>query len=70
MAKITPNPGSDAALEIGCICSVDSNNHGTAYQRKEKEFLINRDCPLHGSPINKDQALSEESKPSFDDDES
>ena len=41
----TPNPGSDAALDLGCTCPVLDNGHG----RGPGPFWMAADCPLHGA---------------------
>ena len=38
-----PNPGSDEAIGIGCICAVLDNNHG----RGKGPFWITGGCPVH-----------------------
>ena len=38
-----PNPGSDEALAMGCLCAVMDNHYG-----------VQADCPLHGLPKIKD----------------
>ena len=44
-----PNPGSDKAIEQGCLCAVLDNRHGKgAYDGKEGAFWVTADCPLHG----------------------
>ena len=61
MAKITPNPGSEAALEIGCICTVVDNQYGRGYhfvEGREPQFVITVGCPVHDP--SKDQARSSE----------
>lgn len=51
MDKI-PNPGSDAALRLGCKCPVMDNAHGEGCGMKDTEgkplFWISGNCPLHG----------------------
>lgn len=42
----SPNPGSDAALDMGCACPVLDNGHG----RGSGPFWVSGDCPLHGNP--------------------
>ncbi len=39
-----PNPGSDAARDVGCNCPVLDNGHG----RGDGPFWVRMDCPLHG----------------------
>lgn len=46
----TPNPGSDAALDLGCTCPVLDNGHGRGYQGNPDLFAMSLDCPLHGIP--------------------
>jgi len=41
-----PNPGSDQAIELGCICPILDNNHGKGGYRGG--FFINLKCPIHG----------------------
>ena len=49
-----PSPGSDAALDQGCICPVLDNAHGLGYMGGVKDpdgnvmFVMNATCPLHG----------------------
>jgi hypothetical protein len=38
-----PNPGSDAALKLGCKCPVLDNGHG----RGDGPFWISSDCKMH-----------------------
>jgi hypothetical protein len=42
-----PNPGSDAAIELGCTCPVLDNAHG---RHDDGLFWITSDCPVHGEP--------------------
>lgn len=46
-----PNPGSNEAIELGCVCGPIDNNHGWGYWA-EGVFAINGDCPLHGQEVN------------------
>lgn len=39
------NPGSDEALDNGCLCPVLDNGHG---KKRDGLFWMNADCPLHG----------------------
>jgi hypothetical protein len=43
----TPNPGSDAAREAGCVCAVLDNNHGL-YPAVGGGWWITAGCPVHG----------------------
>ena len=45
----TPNPGSDQAIDQGCICAVLDNNHGRGYMGREGVFVMRGDCPMHGA---------------------
>ena len=48
-----PNPGSDAAIALGCSCPVMDNSHGRGYlggvKNKDGEvmFVITRGCLVH-----------------------
>ena len=45
-----PSPGSDAAIERGCICPVMDNARGAGWRYipgKPRVFVINEGCPLH-----------------------
>jgi len=53
MTDKLPNPGSDEALEQGCLCPVLDNNYGRGASNNEAGghsdiFWINADCPIHG----------------------
>lgn len=44
----TPNPGSDEAGEMGCICPVLDNGHGNEkLGRSRRGFWIDERCPVH-----------------------
>jgi len=49
-----PNPGSDAAIALGCTCPVLDNAHGKGYlggvknEKGHLVFVISGGCPLHG----------------------
>jgi hypothetical protein len=45
--KETPNPGSEAAQEAGCLCPVVDNHYGKGV---DGEFWMSADCPIHGIP--------------------
>lgn len=55
VVAVHPNPGSDAALDLGCTCAVLDNRHGRgAFDHPpgpdgKPVFWITEDCPLHGS---------------------
>lgn len=42
----TPNPGSEAARDLGCICAVMDNNHGK-YLPWTGGWWITQGCPIH-----------------------
>lgn len=50
-----PNPGSDEAVEKGCLCPVIDNHFGvgngevTIDGERKTVFVFNEGCPLHGS---------------------
>lgn len=52
-----PNPGSNEAIDQGCLCPVLDNGHGKGYLDGVKDkngktvFVINCVCPLHGVKI-------------------
>ena len=48
-----PNPGSEAAIGMGCTCAVMDNNHGRGfpYQDGKMSFWISDDCPIHGTQL-------------------
>ena len=46
--KPIPNPGSDEAIEQGCICPQGDNSRGIGGMLPEGQFVIEADCPLHG----------------------
>ena len=47
--KDKPNPGSDAALEQGCVCPRYDNARGAGFMLNGRQvFWIIEDCPLHG----------------------
>jgi len=58
-----PDPGSDAAIALGCTCPVLDNNHGAGVGCTgwliddtgfDGLFWINNACPLHGSRFSVD----------------
>ena len=42
------NPGSDEAVVNGCRCPRMDNGYGRG--RGDGQFVMNEDCPMHGSP--------------------
>ncbi len=45
MTDKIPNPGSDEAIDQGCICPVLDNSHGKGFGNGR--FWITDGCPLH-----------------------
>ena len=43
---MTPNPGSNEAIDQGCTCPVLDNCHGNM---PDGNYWITEDCPLHGT---------------------
>ena len=43
-----PNPGSDAAIDAGCLCPVVDNQGGRGSLEREGAFWIAAGYPLHG----------------------
>lgn len=57
---MTPNPGSDKALNLGCRCAVLCNGHGRGYMGLVGIFVMSVDCPLHGANARKQDATPED----------
>jgi hypothetical protein len=53
MANKIPNPGSPAAIKIGCTCPVLDNARGEGIDNGL--FWMNRKCPVHGTKQTKDE---------------
>ena len=43
----TPNPGSQEAVDMGCLCPVMDNHYGQGWHGDPNKFCINGDCPVH-----------------------
>ena len=43
----TPNPGSNNARALGCVCAVLDNNHGTFAPWGKDGWRITQGCPVH-----------------------
>jgi len=52
-----PNPGSDAAIELGCTCPGIDNLYGDGYMIGDygPVFVYNLNCPLHGTEARRDE---------------
>ncbi len=50
-SKGIPNPGSDEAIALSCLCPIIANNHGHQGLGREGLLLggwwITENCPLH-----------------------
>lgn len=42
-----PNPGSQAAVELGCVCPILDNAHGMGYMGVPGAFVYDGNCPVH-----------------------
>lgn len=47
VAQPKPNPGSQLAREMGCVCPVLDNNHGEFAPAPPDGWYIREDCELH-----------------------
>lgn len=50
MSDDKPNPGSDAALLLGCLCPVLDNNHGK-HMPWPGAWWITEGCPVHDDRV-------------------
>lgn len=43
------NPGSPEAIEQGCVCPVEENNHGAGWRvtKTGRHYALNDECPVH-----------------------
>lgn len=51
MSEPTPNPGSDEAVALGCLCPRMDNAYGKGYMCIPGKFWINESCLLHGPTV-------------------
>jgi hypothetical protein len=49
MKDKNPNPGSFAAVELGCRCPQMDNGYGDEELGRIRGFYTRKDCPIHGS---------------------
>jgi len=49
-----PPPGSDEALDRGCLCAVLDNAHGKGWMGVPGQWSIREDCPLHKVWVRRD----------------
>lgn len=47
MVQPKPNPGSQLAREMGCVCPVLDNNHGEFAPAPPDGWYVSEDCELH-----------------------
>jgi hypothetical protein len=47
--KERPRPGSDEAIKLDCLCPCSDNAYGKGYMGRKDIFVIQEDCPLHGT---------------------
>ena len=55
-----PNPGSDEAIDLGCICPIVQNYFGKAPFGR---FIINSQCPIHRRKYDKKPEEKKDEKP-------
>lgn len=60
MTEKLPNPGSDEAIERGCVCPTMDNDHGRGYMGNPGLFVMVEDCPLHPTEIFFDKDADDE----------
>lgn len=54
--KTPPNPGSRAAVALGCTCPVMDNSNGAGFSSKGRTcFWIDGGCPVHTAKGTKDE---------------
>jgi len=47
-------PGTQEALDAGCLCPVLDNSHGKGYMGLGEErglYVYNGECPIHGGLV-------------------
>lgn len=55
ITKVIPNPGSEEALNDGCVCPVIDNHYGKGFSYENDDtphFWYTGGCPVH-NPDNK-----------------
>jgi len=48
MSERVPPPGSQEAVDEGCICGIAENTGGRGIDGKGEEYVLVNECPLHG----------------------
>ena len=64
MNKEIPDPGTEEAIKMGCICPVMDNEYGRGWMGQEGVFIFNMGCPVHAGDSVKEQIMSEQIKES------
>jgi hypothetical protein len=60
--KKPPSPGSIKAQQLGCVCPRDDNAQGSGYMGMEGIFVMQANCPLHGTKARNERKLSSEKR--------
>ena len=55
LGGIVPNPGTQEAIDAGCICPVMDNHYGRGYMGMEDVFIYTAGCPVHTPKEKKDE---------------
>ena len=50
-----PNPGSQEAIWLGCLCPILDNHrgHGIPQKKGPPLFIYTAECPVHGISVDK-----------------
>lgn len=48
---LPPNPGSQAAIDLGCTCAVIDNNRGRHPPWPPDGWWITEGCPVHAPSV-------------------
>jgi hypothetical protein len=65
MKKQKLNPGSDEAIKAGCLCPCDDNAYGKGYMGMKGVFVMQANCPLHGTDARKNLLKQKHTKICF-----
>lgn len=49
--KTVPNPGSEEAQKLGCLCPVLDNGHGQGSMWGPGTFIMTEGCKLHNDAV-------------------
>ena len=59
VVPVVPNPGSDEAIKLGCICPVMDNHHGYGIPSDAGPlFWYTSGCPVHTPKVQNDTPIS------------